>query len=200
MIGNRRDIMDITTALKKRRSARIFKQLPVEEDKLVNMIDLARLSPSGANLQSLKYIIITKESIRKELFPLIAYAGYIPEWNPAFEETPQAFIAVINDTKIRPTNDATQCDSGIAMMSICLAAYEMGYDSCMLGAIKRKEIAELLKLGEGYDLMYMIGIGVSDVENSSFDSSDEIKYEMDEKKNFKVPKRKIEDVLINKLI
>ena len=64
----------------------------------------------------------------------------------------------------------------------------------------KKEIAELLKLGEGYDLMYMIGIGVSAVENSSFDSSDEIKYEMDEKKNFKVPKRKIEDVLINKLI
>ena len=192
--------MDIFTALRGRRSARIYKQLAVEEEKLVEMIDLARLSPSGANLQSLKYIIITEESVREKLFPLITYAGYISEWNPTFDETPTAFIAVLNDTKIRPTNDATQCDSGIAMMSICLAAYEMGYDSCMLGAIKRKEIADLLEINADYDLMYMIGIGVSEVENSSYDSSEEIKYKMDAENNFKVPKRKLEDILVDKII
>ena len=191
--------MDVYTAIAKRRSARCFKNEPVAEEKLVKMVDLARLSPSGANLQSLKYIIVTDEAVRRELYPLIAYAGYIPEWNPEFEETPTAFIAVLNDTKIRPTNEATQCDSGIAMMSICLLAQAEGIDSCMLGAIKREEIRQVLSVDEGCDLLYMIGLGVSATENSCYDSSDEIKYQMDEAKNFRVPKRKLEDVLVKKI-
>lgn len=188
--------MDICTALKNRRSVRSFKNEPIEREKLVKMIDLARLSPSGANLQSLKYMIITEEDVRRELFPFIAYAGYTPEWNPEFCQTPTAFIAVFNDTTIRPTAEMAQCDCGIAMMSITLAAYEMGIDSCLLGAIKREEIVKVLGTGEDYNLMYMIGLGISNQDNSFFESKDEVKYIMNEEKNFLVPKRPLEDVLL----
>ena len=188
--------MDICTALKKRRTVRSFKNEPICKEKLIEMIDMARLSPSGANLQSLKYMIITEEDVRRELFPFIAYAGYTPEWNPEFCETPTAFIAVFNDTQIRPTAEMAQCDCGIAMMSITLAAYEMGIDSCLLGAIKREEIVKVLRVGEGLDLMYMIGLGISNQENSFFNSNDEIKYIMNEDKSFLVPKRPLEDVLL----
>lgn len=188
--------MNICDALRKRRTARRFKQEAIPEEKLIEMIDCARLSPSGANLQSLKYYVISREEIRREIFPYISYAGYIPEWNPEFSESPMAFIAVFNDTKIRPTNDAAQCDSGIAMMSICLAAQELGYDSCMLGAIKREEIKKVLSVGEDYDLMYLVALGVSLGENSFYDSDEEIKYTMDKEKNFRVPKRSLKSVLL----
>jgi len=188
--------MDICTALRKRRTVRSFKNEPISKDKLIKMIDCARLSPSGANLQSLKYMIITEEDVRKKLFPFIAYAGYTPEWNPEFSESPTAFIAVFNDTKIRPNGDMAQCDCGIAMMSITLAAYEMGIDSCLLGAIKREEIVKVLGTDESYTLLYLVGLGVSNQENSYFDSNEDVKYIMNEEKNFLVPKRPLEEVLL----
>lgn len=188
--------MNICEALRTRRTARRFKKVSVPEEKLIEMIDCARLSPSGANLQSLKYAVILSEDARKAIYPYVTYAGYIPEWNPEFSETPAAFIAVLNDADIRPNNAATQCDSGIAMMSITLAALEMGYDSCMLGAIKREEIMKSLEIDGNFELLYLIGIGVSDGENSYYDSNEEVKYRMDEEKNFVVPKRGLKDVMI----
>jgi nitroreductase len=68
------------------------------------MIDCARVAPYGANLQPLKFKIVTDEGVRRKMFEHIKYAGYIPEWNPTFEESPTAFIVVVNDTEIKPTD------------------------------------------------------------------------------------------------
>lgn len=162
------------------------------------MIDLARLSPSAGNLQSLKYAIVDSKEEREAMFPYIKYAGYIPEWNPEFSESPTAFIVVMNDTAIRANNAFTQCDSGIAMMAISLVAEEMEYGSCILGAIEREKIAEILGIEAEYEILYLVALGVSKQENTQFDDSETVKYVMDSDKNFQVPKRKLEDVIIDR--
>lgn len=190
--------MNIYDAVKSRRTVRRFKQDAVDREAIIKMIDAARVSPSAGNMQSLKYTIIDSSEERKAVFPYIKYAGYITDWNPEFDETPVAFIAVLNDVNIRKTNVMTECDSGIAMMAISLVAVEMGFDSCILGAIDRKKISEILGINPEYEILYLIGLGKSNQENTQFDDSDSVKYLMDEFKNFQVPKRKIEDVIVNR--
>ena len=188
--------MNVIDAVKSRRTVRRFLQEPVEKKLILEMIDAARLSPSAGNVQSLKYIAIDSYDVRKAIFPYVKYAGYIPDWNPDFEETPTAFIAVLSDTAIRKTNAFTDCDSGIAMMAISLVACELGLDSCILGAIDKKEISEILGIAPEYELLYLIGIGKANQVNTQYDDSTNVKYLMDDNKNFKVPKRKLEDIVI----
>lgn len=189
--------MNVSDAVANRRTARSFCEKPIPKEDILKMIDLARRSPSAGNLQSLKYAIVDSREEREAVFPYIKYAGYTPEWNPEFSESPAAFIVVLNDTAIRVNNAFTQCDSGLAMMAIFLVAEEMGYGSCILGAIDREKIAEILGIHSQYEILYLVGLGISKQKNSSFDDSDSVKYVMDQNGNFQVPKRKLEDIIVN---
>lgn len=192
--------MNISDSVLHRRTTRRFKQDSINRECIKRMIDLARMSPSAGNIQSLKYLIIDSLHERKAIFPHIKYASYIENWNPVFSESPVAFIVVLNDRSIRPNNSFTQCDCGIAMMTISLVAIEMGLDTCILGAINRNEITNILSIPSEYEVLYLIGLGVSNQSNTQVDDSNSVKYEMDESYNFIVPKRKLEDVLLNKNI
>lgn len=186
--------MTVHDAVKERRSARLFSDRAVDPQLLVRLADGARLSPSAANLQPLRYGIITDTDTRKSLYPHVRYAGYVKDWDPGFEQTPTGFIAVFCDTAVRSAAKS-ECDCGIAMMSISLLAHEMGLGSCILGAIDRKEICELLGVGDGLELMYLVGIGYSDGESSCYDSDTEVRYTMNDHGGFNVPKRSLERVL-----
>ena len=61
--------MNILDAIKSRRTIRKFKQDSLGNNDILDIIDAARLAPTGANLQSLKYMIVTDEKTRKQMFP-----------------------------------------------------------------------------------------------------------------------------------
>ena len=81
-------------------------------------------------------------------------------------------------------------------MTMCLAAKELGLDSCWLGAIDRAAIKEILKAPDSLDITYLLGIGYGDQTGDTFDLTDSVKYEFDEDGNVHVPKRKLEDILL----
>ena len=187
--------MEVYEAIKKRRTIRRFEQTPVPANALETLVDSARLAPFGANLQPLKYGIVTDEDKRKLLFPHIKYAGYLPDWDPSFEECPTAFIVIMNDTSIKPT-DKTECDSGAAVMSMCLAAENLGLGTCWLGAIDRAEIKKALNIDDKYDITYLLGVGYPAQTGKVYDMTDSVKYDFDENGNVRVPKRPMSEVLI----
>lgn len=187
--------MTVYEAIKTRRTIRSFKNTPINTNDLLHIVDCARLAPYGANLQPLKFMIITDEDTRKKMFPYIKYAGYIPEWNPDFTESPQAFIAVLNDTTIKPT-EKSECDSGAAVMSMCLASEELGISSCWLGAIDRTKLKEVLNLPDNLDITYLLGLGYKNQSCEVFDMTDSVKYYFDESGNVHVPKRTLKEVLV----
>ena len=189
--------MTVYDAIKERRTARLFNGKPVSHEILLKLIDGARLSPAAANLQPLKYGIVTDEELRRKIYPHVRYAGYIKDWNPGFKESPKAFIAVFCDPSIRPT-DKSECDSGIAMMAISLLAHEEGLGSCIIGSLDRKEVKEILGVSDDLDLMYLVALGYHDTACSSYDSDETIKYHMEAPGNFVVPKRTLESIVICK--
>lgn len=187
--------MNVYDAVKSRRTIRKFKQEPIKKEDIIQIIDCARLAPYGANLQPLKFAVIEDEAQRRAIFPMIKYAGYLSDWNPEFRECPPVFIAVLNDTSLKPT-DKAECDSGAAVMSMILAAEELGINTCWLGAIDRRGIKQALGIDDKYDITYLLGLGYGSQTGDVFDMTDSVKYYFDENGNVHVPKRTMDEVLI----
>lgn len=186
--------MNVYEAILSRRTVRKFTQEPVKQEDLLKLVDCARLAPYGANLQPLKFMIITDTELLKELYPLTKWAGYL-DWEPSENERPTAYIAVLNDTEIKPTAN-TECDSGAAVMSMILEAQELGLSSAWLGALKRDEIKKLLKLDEKLDVTYLLALGYAAQDGKTFAMKDSVKYYFDENGDVRVPKRTLNEVLV----
>ena len=184
--------MDI---LKGRRTYRRFKQTPVGDDVVQDMLTAARYASSAANKQPLRYIVVkTPEKVR-EVFACTKWAGYLPpeEGQPKSGEEPVLFIAVVEEAA---TGKYADTDAGLAISNMTLAAWIHGVGSCIIGAFHRTKLMALLGLTEEQTLHSVVAFGypthTSRIEDAE---GDEIKYYLDENKNYVVPKRKLTDVV-----
>jgi nitroreductase len=117
-----------------RRTIRKFQQKRIDRDLLVKLINAARYSPSFANLQPVKYVIVNEDATVQQLFKYVKWAGYIsPLGNPAEGERPVAFLVLLADTQISKQN--YEQDIGAAAQTIFLTALEEGIGTCWMGAI-----------------------------------------------------------------
>jgi len=179
--------------IKKRRTIRKFVQKDVPEEILVRCVDAARLSPSGANRQPLKYIIVNDQELLKEVFNTLSWSGYLPDYEPSEEEMPRAYVVILLDKNIRenPGHDA-----GIAAMSVSMVAYDKGLGSCIMGAVNREKLREILNVPNGLDVVLVVALGYP-AENPMVDKMKygDIKYWLDDNGVLHVPKRYLKDII-----
>ncbi len=189
--------MIIKDLLLKNRSYRRFKQSPVlNNDDMLDLIDSVRLSPSSRNGQALKFILLHSIKSCNTIFPFTAWAGYLKDWSgPDEGERPTSYIIILNDTNISKKSDV---DVGIAAQSILLTAAEKGFGGCMLGSIKREKIRELFSINEKYEIPLVIALGkpAEKIVINDIDSGD-THYYRDTDETHHVPKRKIEELIID---
>jgi len=181
----------------KNRSYRRFRQeVAVEEKTLKELIDLARLSASGANLQPLKYMISCSPEKNSRMFPHLAWAGYLKDWpGPAEGEQPAAYIIILGDTTI---TDSFTCDHGIAAQSILLGAAEIGLGGCMIGSIQREKLRKVLDIADRYKILLVLALGKpgETVKLETAGSDKDIKYYRDQEGIHHVPKRSLDEIII----
>ena len=181
----------------KNRSYRRFyedEKMPMED--LRSLIDLARLSPSGANLQSLKYVLSNEEETNEMIFKELKWAGYLKDWNgPKKGERPVAYIVILLDQSISKT---CYWDHGIASQSILLGATEKGYGGCQFGAFNAEGIQKALDLSEHLKPLAVIALGKPKevVLLEDLDDKEDIKYYRDEEDVHHVPKRSLENIIL----
>jgi len=85
--------------LKNRSYRRFYQAVPDSIDTLRELVDLARLSASGANRQPLKYILSCDTAMNARVFATLAWAGYLPDWpGPEEGERPAAHIILGDKT------------------------------------------------------------------------------------------------------
>ena len=183
--------------LKNRSYRRFHQDVVMNLEELKELIDLARLSASGANLQSLKYIISNDPLKNAVIFQHLAWAGYLKNWDgPAEGERPSAYIIILGDTEI---NKSFGCDHGIAAQSILLGAAEIGFGGCMIGSIKRDNLRRDLAIPDRYEILLVLAIGKpkEDVVIENVTADGDIKYWRDDNDIHHVPKRSLDDILIN---
>jgi nitroreductase len=181
---------------KNRSYRRFFQEEKIEIDTLKEIVDLARLSGSGANKQALKFYLSNDPPKNESIFSCLAWAGYLPEWpGPVEGERPSAYIIILGDKSI---SLSFGCDHGIAAQSILLGAVEKGFGGCMIGSIKKEQLLKSLNLTDRYEILLVLALGKpkEKVVIEKIGSEGSIKYFRDKDAVHHVPKRELDDLLL----
>lgn len=187
------NLMDL---LSTRRTYRRFRQKEISQEILEEILTAARLASSAANKQPLSYIVIREPEKVAEVFAHTRWAGALPPevGQPKEGERPVLFIAVIENQNI---NSCCDTDAGLAISNMTLAAWNRGVGSCMIGACNKPALSEMFGLTEKQVLHTVVAFGYPSHMSHIVDMEDpeQFKYYLDEKKDYVVPKRKLEDVV-----
>ena len=189
--------MNIKELISKTRSYRRFDESQkVEMKTLAELVDLARLSASGANRQPLKYLLYNTPEFCNKIFPTLAWAGYLADWSgPEEGERPAAYIIIVGDKDI---TESFGVDHGIAAQSIMLGATAEGLGGCMIASIKKEELKNILEIPDRFEILLVLALG-KPVEKVVIDDAKDnnIKYWRDADNTHHVPKRKLSDIIYN---
>lgn len=190
--------MMLRDLVEKNRSYRRFQEdAPVGPEVLKELVDLARLSASAANLQPLKYILSWEPAKNGLIFPHLGWAAYLKDWpGPEKGQRPPAYIVILGDTAISKTFG---CDHGIAAQSILLGAVERGLGGCMIASIQRSQLKEALSIPARLEILIVIALGkpLEEVVIDEAVAGDGIEYWRDGRGTHHVPKRKLEDIILS---
>ena len=187
--------MTMSELVRATRSYRRFLQTPIAESTLMDLVDLARLTASGANLQPLAYLLSATPDRNRLIFPCLALAGYLKNWNgPETEERPTAYIIILSD---RRRAEKPRFDPGIAAQTIALGATEKRLGTCMIGSVSRNHLQEALSIPDWFEIELVIALGEpgETVVLEDVSSDKDIQYYRDEQDHHHVPKRTQDEVI-----
>jgi len=182
--------------LKNRSYRRFHEEEAVELDTLRSLVDLARLSASAANRQPLKYILSCDPKRNALIFPHLAWAGYLKDWDgPQEGERPSAYIIILGDKEI---SRSFGCDHGIAAQSILLGAVERGLGGCIIGSIRREKLRQALQIPDRYEILLVLALGKpkEKVVIETLGPDGDIRYWRDKEGVHHVPKRSLDEIII----
>ena len=148
--------MDFSQLIRQRFSARGYLSRPVEEDKLHQVLEAARLAPTAANRQPFQVIIISTENRRDELRRI-----YDRDW---FVEAPIVICACGLSSEGWKRHkydgkDYTVVDVAIVVDHITLQAADLGLGTCWVAAFDPGAAREILDIPPEVDPIAFTPLG-----------------------------------------
>ncbi len=148
-------VMNFIELATQRYSVRDYQHREVEMEKLLAVVEAARIAPSAANFQPWQFNIITEREILKLIYPL-----YPREW---LTTAPVIIIALGDHSKGwhrgKDDKDFTAIDVAISIDHITLAATEMGLGTCWICNFDAEKCRELFNIPENLEPIALISIG-----------------------------------------
>jgi nitroreductase len=155
--------MDVKKAIESGRSIRAYKNLPVDSKIIMELIDAARLAPSGCNSQPWRFKIVddtfTKEKLKKNnvflqsfvyTAPILIFCCADPNAYPKSK-----FVKGIDDSyEFRALRDLS-----IACQNLVLRATELGLGTCYIGWMNKTKAKKILNIPKRFVLPYAIALG-----------------------------------------
>ncbi len=180
----------------KNRSYRAFSRETIGRERLTEYVDLARITASTANLQALKYRIVSDAEECAKTFACTKWAGYLPDMEiPPKGCEPTGYIVICVDTDITKNIHGFYKDTGIAAQTVMLAAAEDGFGGCMIGSFVEEKLKSELGIGENLTVSLVLALGKPEETVELTDENGDIRYYRENGVHY-VPKRKLEDVII----
>ncbi len=172
----------------------------VTREELVELVECARLTPSSVNMQPLKYFLAWQPEVVKTIQPLTKWARALqPMELPHPGHCPTAFIVICQDTALQPSLARFQKDVGIVAQTMLLAAVEKGLGGCMIGNYDAGQVKQALALAEHLAPVLILALGKPDetIVITEVGEDGNVNYYRDENDVHYVPKRSLEDLIIN---
>ena len=146
--------MEEKEAIEKRNSIRKYEDRPVPEEKLMKVLEAARLAPSGRNCQDWKFIVVRDEEKKQELGRLSGGQYHV-------HTAPVIIAAVATDPEeLMPCGiQASPVNLAIAIDHMTLAALEEGLGTCWIGAFDQEEVKKLLGVPEQLSIISLLTVG-----------------------------------------
>ena len=147
-------VLDVFEAVKTRRSIRKYADTPVEKDKLLKVLEAARLSPSANNNQPWHFIVVSDRSARESLLQ-----SYTREW---FVKAPVIIVACSYPDEAWTRMDGVNywtVDSAIAVQNMMLVAHEAGLGTCWIGAFDEAKVKKVLAIPKEVRVIAMFPLG-----------------------------------------
>ena len=154
--------MDVKNAIEKRRSIRKYQDKKLSDKLIKELINAARLAPSGNNAQPCRYFIIKDEETKNKLKTNeIFFQDFVYE--------APVIIACCADPnvykykKIKNWDDSNNLravrDLSIASSFLVLRATELNLGTCYVGWIEKEKIKQVLDIPKEYIVPYVITVG-----------------------------------------
>lgn len=149
--------MSVFDAIQERRSIRKYKSIPVEEEKLIKVLDAARIAPSAGNQQNWKFIVVKDEEKRKQLAEAAGGQQFVAE-------APIVIIACGTEpTSIMLCGQYRYTvDLSIAVSYLILEAHELGLGTCWLGRFEENKVKEILNIPDEVRVVAVTPLGYPD--------------------------------------
>lgn len=146
--------MELKEAIIKRQSIRNFEDKPVPEEKLLRVLEAARLAPSASNQQPYKFIVVRDSTKRRALAEAAGNQKQIAA-------APVVIVAVtmMPDYTMYSGVPAYAVDGAIALDHITLAAVDEGLGTCWIGAFSQEKVREILKIPESCMVVALLPLG-----------------------------------------
>jgi nitroreductase len=145
---------DIFQIMEKRQSVRHYSSRPVEEKKLIAVLNAARISPSAKNRQQRKFIVIRNPETRKQLIE----AARGQEW---VGQAPVIIVCCGLDPEYRMTcgQPGDVIDVSIAIDHMTLAATALGLGTCWIGAFYQDQVKKIIGIPDHVQVVQLLVIG-----------------------------------------
>ena len=149
--------MEFLELATKRYSVRAYKPNPVEDEKLQQVLEAARIAPTAANRQPFQLIVIHTEGRKEELSRICRVS-----W---FTKAPIIICICGISTQgwvRRDGRNYCDVDVAIVMDHIVLAATDLGLGTCWVGGFHLDAAREILRLPDDVEPIAFTPLGYSD--------------------------------------
>lgn len=141
--------MSLLDVILSRRSIRRYENKEIPKDVLDKIVEAGRQSPSAANRQPYRFVIVTDSEIKKELHGM---------FSRFLKNAPVVIVGCANP-KALLTGEWATVDTTIALESMVLAAWSLGVGSCWIGSFKEQKIKDSLKIPQDWKVVALVTLG-----------------------------------------
>ena len=146
--------MELIEAIRKRQSIRDFEDRQIPEEKLMSVLEAARLAPSANNRQPWKFIVVKDHKRRQELARAAGGQSFIAE-------APIIIAAVATNVESVMSCGVPSypVDLSIAVDHMTLASVDEGLGTCWIGDFSQEKVKEILRIPEKYRVVTLFPLG-----------------------------------------
>jgi nitroreductase len=157
--------------IKGRRSIRKYLDTAVSDEQLNTVLEAIQWSPSWANTQCWEVVVIKDQAVKQALQETLS------KGNPATKAVVDAPVLLAVCGKLESSGyynnqvttkfgDWFMFDLGIATQSLCLAAYDQGLGTVVVGLLDHDKAKAVLQIPAGYEVVALIPLGFPAKESS----------------------------------